>query len=159
MSAWVHVKCTCHDRHPVGNTVYGAYSCGHEDGAIISLSPYNLILYGADLERIYKHQPEMFEVWRKIRAWRSLSYRLGDLLLQRDEALMWQLEIEQLQRFLSGEEFMGWGEMQLWNRLRDEERKSYERANDKPREVQDVLAEGLAICRASQETGNPIEFE
>lgn len=72
---------------------------------------------------------------------------------------MWQLEIEQLQRFLSGEEFMGWDEMQLWYRLRDEERTSYERANDKPREVQDVLAEGLAICRASQETGNPIEFE
>jgi hypothetical protein len=158
MSAWVLVKCKCPNRHPLGESLWGDYACGHRDGAVISTSPYHLITYGADLERIYKHQPEMFEMWRKIRKWRSYSHRNNDLHLQPGEVLMWQLEIEQLQRFLSGEEFMGWDEIQLWRKLREEERLSYARANDEPRNVQEVLAEGLALCRASQKTGNPIEF-
>jgi hypothetical protein len=158
MGAWVLVKCNCPNRHPMGDSPYGDYACGHRDGGIISTSPYHLIEYGRDLVRIYKHRPEMFVVWRKICEWRSQSHKYGDLCLSPDEVLMWQLEIEQLQHFLSGEEFMGWDELQLWNKLREEERLSYERANDEPPEVADVLAEGIAICRASQETGNPVEF-
>ena len=48
--------------------------------------------------------------------------------------------------------------MQLWNKIREEERLSYVRANDKTPDVDEVLETGLALCRASQETGNPIEF-
>src|SRR5687767_10801125 len=158
MSVWVVVKCRCPDRKSLTGSSSGGYACGHEDGAAVSTSPNDLIGYGHDLERIYKHRPGMFELWRKIGSWRRFSHR-GDLELQPDEAMMWQLEIEQLQRFLSGEEFMGWDEMQLWLKLREEVRLTYTRVGAEPPAVADVLAGGLALCRASQETGNPIEFQ
>ena len=158
MSVWVFVKCICPNRRRLGESRLDDFVCGRTDGAIISTSPNSLITYGYDFERIYKHQPEMFEVWRKLPKWRRYSHRYDDLHFLSDEALMWQLEIEQLQRFLSGEEFMGWDELQLWNKIREEERFSYARANDKPPDVVEVLETGLSLCQASQETGNPIEF-
>ena len=157
MGVWVVVNCKCPDGKSLAGSSSGGYACGHEDGTAVSISPNGLIGYGYDLERIYKHRPGMFEVWRRISSWRRSSHR-GDLGIRPVEAMMWQLEIEQLQRFLSGEEFMGWGELQLWRKLREEERRTYTRVGAEPPEVEDVLAGGLALCRASQETGNPIEF-
>ena len=157
MSAWVLVKCNCPNRRPLKDSSWGPHACGHQDGALITASPGDVIGYGFDLERIFKDRAGMFEVWRKISEWRTRSHR-GGLHISPEEAGMWQLEIEQLQRFLSGEEFMGWRELQLWNKLREEEQQSYARVEDVPTEVGDVLAQGLALCRASRETGNPIEF-
>lgn len=158
MSVWVLVNCNCPDRYPLGDPRWCDFACGHKDGAIISTSPNKLITYGYDLERIYKHQPEMFEVWRKLPKWRRYSHRYENLLFLPNEALMWQLEIEQLQSFLSAKEFMGWDELQLWNKIREEERIHYARTSNKPPDVEEELEIGLALCRASQVTGNPIEF-
>jgi hypothetical protein len=53
---------------------------------------------------------------------------------------------------------MGWDELQLWNRLREEERQKYARVGHEPTGVDEVLAAGLALCRASRERGKPVEF-
>jgi hypothetical protein len=53
---------------------------------------------------------------------------------------------------------MGWDESQLWNKLREEERLSYTKANWEPPGIEETLATAMALCRASQKTGNPIEF-
>lgn len=161
MSVWVRVKCNCANRVPLkGASIgdWGEFTCGHHDGAMISTSPNDLITYGYNLERIYKNQPLMFEVWRRLPKWRKVSHIADSLLLSSEDALLWQLEIEQLQGFLSGKEFMGWEELQLWNKLRKEERLSYARGDWEPPDVNETLATGIALCRASQETRNPIEF-
>lgn len=161
MSAWVLVKCNCPDRRPLRDSPRGPHGCGHDDGALVTTSPNDVIGYGFDLERIFEGRDDVFEVWRKISEWRTHSHR-GDLHISPEEAGTWQREIELLQRFLSGEEFMGWHERQLWDRLREAERQSYARVEsetmNEPAGVMKVLATGLALCRASQETGNPIEF-
>src|SRR5687767_11593500 len=106
MGAWVLVKCNCPNRRPLKDSPWGPHACGHQDGALITASPSDVIGYGFDLERIFKDRAGMFEVWRKISEWRTRSQR-GGLHVSPEEAEMWQLEIVQLQRFLSGEEFMG----------------------------------------------------
>lgn len=98
----------------------------------------------------------MFEVWRRIGDWRK--YDDEYLSISSDEVKIWELEIEELKHFLSSEEFMGWDELQLWNRLREEERQKYARVGHDPTGVDEVLAAGLALCRASRERGKPVEF-
>jgi hypothetical protein len=156
MGKYAIVQCNCPNRIPLELSRWGAYICGHKDGAILALVPSDLIKYGYELERVYKKQPAMFAIWRKIGDWRN--YNNEYLSLSLDEAVMWQLEIEQLQQYLDGEAFMGWKEMQLWNHLREEEQKFYERRGYQVESVEAVLDVGLRLCRASEEMRKPIEF-
>jgi hypothetical protein len=156
MGRWSLVQCDCPNREPLEYSRWGSYACGHEDGAIIAFAPNDLLGYGQDLDRIYKEKPDMFEVWRGIGDWRN--YNDEYLCISPDETMMWQLEIEELRRFLSGEEFMGWDELQLWKRMREEERQKYARAGHEPTGVDEVLASGLALCHASRKQGRPVEF-
>ena len=64
---------------------------------------------------------------------------------------LWQLEIEQLQRYLSGEEYLGWHELQAWNKYFAKDVLLYG-------DLQKTLGDGLELCRASYEIGNPLEF-
>jgi hypothetical protein len=156
MGKWAIVQCSCPNREPLEHSRWGVYACGHEDGAIVAFAPGDLVGYEQDFDRIYKDDAAMFQMWRRIGDWRN--YDDEYLNLSPDEAAVWQLEIEQLQRFLSGEEFMGWNEMQLWNRLREEEGHRYKRGGYEPSSVQEVISQGLALCRASAELGKPIKF-
>ena len=156
MGRWSLVQCDCPNWEPLEHSRWGAYACGHQDGAIIAFAPNDLLGYGQDLDRIYKEKPDMFEVWRRIGDWRK--YDDEYLSISPDEVKMWELEIKELKHFLSGEEFMGWDELQLWNRLREEERQKYARVGHEPTGVDEVLAAGLALCRASRERGKPVEF-
>jgi hypothetical protein len=156
MGKWALVQCNCQNREPLQHSRWGAYACGHKDGAITAFAPNDLVGYGQDLGRIYKHEPKMFEIWRRIGDWHN--YHDEYLSLSPDEATMWQLEIEQLQNFLSGREFMGWNEVQLWKRIREHERQVYARSHHSPKQTEAVLALGLKLCRASAEMNQPIEF-
>jgi hypothetical protein len=156
MGKWVLVQCDCPNRTPLEHSRWGAYACTHKDGAIIAFAPNDLIGYGQDFDRIYKDNSEVFEIWRRIGDWHN--YNDEYLSLSGEEAMIWQLEIEQLQHFLNGEEFMGWKERQLWKRLREEERRLYARGGSEPTGVEEVIAGGLALCHASSEMRKPIEF-
>jgi hypothetical protein len=153
---WALVQCNCADRRPLEVSRWGDYTCGHKDGAILAFSPGNLISYGYRLTRIYKKRPGEFEIWRRIGDWRNFDNEY--LLFSPAEAALWQLEIEQLQSYLAGNEFMGWTELQLWRQQEEETRKSYARSGHEPTPVDEVLASGLSLCRASAETGSPVEF-
>ena len=98
MGRWSLVQCDCPNREPLEHSRWGAYACGHQDGAIIAFAPNDLLGYGQDLDRIYKEKPDMFEVWRRIGDWRK--YDDEYLSISPDEVKMWELEIEELKHFL-----------------------------------------------------------
>lgn len=150
MGKWCEVKCNCPNREPVeSHSRFGSYKCGHEDGAFLQFWPGDLFYIGLALDGAFKKRPDEFEVFRKIINWRL--YDDEYLKLSSDEVLLWKLEIEQLQRYLSGEVFMGWYELQTW-------KKFFERNYLLYGTVSETLADGLRLCEASEITGNMIEF-
>jgi hypothetical protein len=156
MGKWVLVQCNCADRKPLEGSRWGAYACGHQDGASLAFAPNDLVSYGYRLARIYKKRSGEFETWQRLGDWRN--YDDEYLLISPEEAALWQLEIEQLQSFLAGHEFMGWTELQRWRQQEEEVRQSYARIGHEPTPVDEVLASGKSLCRASSEMGSPIEF-
>jgi hypothetical protein len=61
------------------------------------------------------------------------------------------MEIEQLKRYLSGEEHMGWHELRRWNEYFEKRQLLYG-------DVDKTLEDGLRLIRASREMNRPIEF-
>ncbi|MGL5833278.1 MAG: hypothetical protein ACRC1Z_08595 [Waterburya sp.] len=176
MGRWCEVKCNCPNRDPLpGSGIFdepyrkrkrltiqeqidrdnwhenikGMFTCGHRDGVIIQLSPGELFIIGNTLDKVYKDQEDYFKVFRKISHWRN--YTNEYLALSQDEVMLWQLEIEQLQRYLSEEEYMGWHQYQILNEYLNNQTLSQD-------SLQTILGDGLALCAASEKTGNPVEF-
>jgi hypothetical protein len=102
---------------------------------------------GQDLDRIYRQDPQVFEVFRRIG--NPENYEDEYLSLSTDEAVLWQMEIEQIQRYLSAAEWMGWRERQTWDRLREHEAQLYRRGGYDPPDYDAVLLDGLNLCAAS----------
>jgi hypothetical protein len=111
---------------------------------------------GQDLDRIYRQDPRVFEVFRRIG--NPENYEDEYLSLSTDEAVLWQMEMEQLQRYLSAAEWMGWRERQTWDRLREHEAQLYRRGGYDPPDYDAVLLDGLNLCAASAQMNKPIEF-
>jgi regulator of replication initiation timing len=176
MGKWCEVKCNCSNRKPLSGSewwdyshyckyqkkprlaktikeweekVKGMYECGHRDGVLIEFTPSDLFTISNALEKAYEKQPEYFEVFRKIGQYCSYDDEL--LVLSSNEISLWQLEIEQLRRYLSEEEFMGWHEREAFEKDLAEEGLLYG-------SLQETLEDGMRLCKASVETGNPIEF-
>jgi hypothetical protein len=175
MGKWCVVNCDCPNREPLPGSdwwsfsayqqhqkpprlaktseeweeqVKGMYACGHRDGAILQFWQGDLLTVGRALELAYKNQPEQFEVFRRLAKYEN--YVDECLALSPDEAALWQLEIEQLQRYLSGEEFMDWHAQKTFE--------SYLAENDLLYgDVEATLDDGLKLCQASAKTNNPIE--
>lgn len=176
MGKWCEVKCNCSNREPLPGSnwlsyseyqtyqkkprlaktpeeweekVKGMHKCGHRDGAFIQFWQGDILKFGYALEVAFKKQPKQFEIFRRISDWRN--YDDEYLTLTPDEAALWQLEIEQLEHFLSGEEFLGWHERETFDREFAEEDLLYG-------DVKKTLIDGLKLCEASAKTNNPIEF-
>ena len=174
MGKWCEVKCNCSDREPLPGSEwhdYGMYrkhflghvkpreeweervrrmyKCGHREGALVEFWPGDLFKVGLALEAAYRELPEYFEVFRRIS--NSGNYYDEYLTLSAAEAALWQLEIEQLQLYLSGEEFMGWHEKVAFEKALSGHPFLYG-------DIQKTLKDGLTLCEASAKTGNPIEF-
>ncbi|BAZ45322.1 hypothetical protein NIES4102_23430 [Chondrocystis sp. NIES-4102] len=176
MGKWCRVKCNYINRAPLPKTgifdepyskskrltiqeqierdnwrknIKGMFACGHRNGVIIELCPAELLVIGNNINKIYKYQDNCFEVFSNISNWRN--YTSEYLALLRDEVILWQLEIEQLQCYLCQEEYIGWHQYKVLNSCLDN---STQFNNSLP----EILENGLALCIASEKTGNPIEF-
>lgn len=156
MGRWCLVRCNCPNRVPLQDSRWGDYACGHVDGAIIAFAPNDLLTIGQDLERIYRDDPREFEIFRKIG--NPESYVDEYASLSTDEAALWQMEIEQLQRFLSRQEWMGARERQRWDALREHEAQHWRRSGYDPPDLGKALDDGLALCAASARMNAPIEL-
>ena len=176
MGKWCEVKCDCPNRGPLRGSqwlnyneyqkyekgprlaksieeweekVKGMYECGHRDGAFFQVWPGDIFKIGFALEAAFKDRPSQFEIFRRIADLRN--YDDGCLGLVPEEAKLWELEIEELKRFLSGEEFLGWHEKEVFQEKFKE--------NDMPDEdIESTLEDAIKLCEASALTNNPIEF-
>lgn len=156
MGRWCLVQCDCCNRVPLQDSRWGHYACGHADGAILSFAPNGLLTIARDLDRIYRQAPREFEIFRRIG--NPQSYVDEYSSLSTDEAALWQMEIEQLRRYLSGEEWMGERERRLWGQLREHEAQLCRRSGHDPPDPDRTLDDGLALCVASARMNKPIEF-
>lgn len=177
MGRWCEIKCDCKNREPLPGSDWfsddplrqrkhltiqqrrsreewyeetrGMYECGHRKGLLLECWPGDLFSIGRALDAAYKESPEYFEVFRRIP--NSHNYDDELLAISRDEANLWRLEIEQLQRYLSGEEYMGFHQQKIFERVLEEHPFLYG-------DIQKTLEDGLSLCDASARTGQPIEF-
>jgi hypothetical protein len=175
MGRWCEVKCNCLKRTPLPGSdwfdyrsylkfgppplvkteeewdqkVRGMYECGHRKGILLEFWPGDLFAIGDALEIAYKHEPNEFEIFKRISNWNN--YEDECLPLSLDEVTLWQLEIELLQRYLTGEEYMEWHHKQTFDKEIGLDTLLYG-------DVPATLEDGLRLCRASIEIGNPIEF-
>jgi hypothetical protein len=176
MGRWCEVKCNCPNRKPLTGSnwldysdyckyqkkpwlaktleeweekVKQMYECGHRDGMLIQFSPGDLLGISYALEEAYKKHSAHFEVFRKIGQPHNYNDEL--LILSTDEVFLWQMEIEQLRRYLSEEEFMGWHKREMFDRYLAERELLYG-------SLQETLDDGISLCKASIKTGNTIEF-
>lgn len=160
MGKWCLVACNCPNRNPLGpyDSRWGQYECGHEDGAILACWPGGLISLGNDLGIVYRNDSAMFPIFRRIGDWRNYGGEAEYLNISVEDAQWWQLEIEQLEAYLAGTEYMGWQEQQTWEHLREEERQRYARTGREPTPIAEILALGRRLCEASAAMQQPIEF-
>jgi len=150
--------------------VYSMYECGHHDGCLLQFPPDHVFTIGLGLAKAFGREADSFETYRKILDWRN--YEDEYLALSPDEVQLWRMEIEQVQGYLSGAQYMGWDESQSWARYWDDywgrmrEWQEHWRESGSPidegswilKSEQGMLDESLELCRASDVTGNPIEF-
>jgi hypothetical protein len=177
MGKWCEVKCNCPDREPIPGSdwfsddplrqrkhltiqqlrarnewekrVRGMDKCGHRNGLLLECWPGDLFMIGLALDVAYKDRPEYFEIFRRISNWRN--YEDEYLAVSPEEASLWQLEIEQLKHYLSGEEFIGFYERQNFEKALGDDPFLYG-------DIQKTLEDGMKLCEASATTNNPIEF-
>ncbi|MFN0121526.1 MAG: hypothetical protein ACKV2V_13620 [Blastocatellia bacterium] len=125
------------------------YQCGHRRGLIVAAWPGDWFQIGYALDAAYDTQPAEFTIFRKIGAWRL--YTDERLSLSPEEARLWQSEIDQLQGYLAGREDMVWAAQSGWEEY-------WKTASLMYGGIEETLENALAVCRASAETGNPVEF-
>ncbi|MCA1621674.1 MAG: hypothetical protein LC795_20860 [Acidobacteria bacterium] len=128
MGKWAEVHCDCPNRVPLaGSDFYfdkphrnkrrltkkergeveeweraakNMFECGHRSGVVIEFSPGDIVHLGNLLGGIFRDENGMFEVFAKVGDWRCYGDEL--LLIQPDEAGLWLMEIEEIQRALGG---------------------------------------------------------
>jgi hypothetical protein len=114
----------------------------------LELWPGDLFSIGYAIEWAFAKQSG-FEIFTKIGDWRQ--YDDEYLSLSPSEVDLWEIEIEQLKRYLSDEECMGWHQLRKWNEYFEKHRLLYG-------DVDKTLEDGLKLIRASREMNQPIEF-
>jgi hypothetical protein len=130
MGKWSEVHCDCTNRVPLpGSDFYfdkphrnkgrltkkekaeveewerttkNMFECGHRSGVVIEFWPGDIIHLGKLIGSVFLDESGMFEVFAKVGDWRCYEDEL--LLIQPDEASLWLMEIEEIQRALLGSE-------------------------------------------------------
>ena len=128
MGKWAEVHCDCPNRVPLAGsdfyfdkphrnkrrltrkereeleewerTTKNMFACGHRSGVVIEFSPGDIIHLGNLLGSIFRDESSTFEVFAKVGDWRCYEDEL--LLIQPDEAGLWLMEIEEIQRAFQG---------------------------------------------------------
>jgi hypothetical protein len=156
MGKWCEVKCNCENREPVySSEKYKDYKCGHKDGIYIEFAPNDLFRIGLALKDAFDKESQPFEVFTKIPNWRI--YDDEYLPLTENERDLWEIEIQEVRKYINGEKFMGWNESHKFHNSLKENQLLIE--NLSPKEAIDkTLNDGIALIEASRITGNLIEF-
>jgi hypothetical protein len=81
-------------------TTMNMFECGHRNGVVIEFWPGDIIHLGKLIGSIFRDESGTFEVFDKVGDWRRYEDEL--LLVQPDEASLWIMEIEEIQRALLG---------------------------------------------------------
>jgi len=128
MGKWAEVHCDCLNRIPLSGsdfyfdqphrnkgrltkkereeveewerTAKNMFACGHRSGVVIEFSPGDIIHLANLVGSIFRDESGTFEVFAKVGDWRRYDDEL--LLIQPDEAGLWLMEIEDIQRALQG---------------------------------------------------------
>jgi hypothetical protein len=127
MGKWAEVHCNCPNRVPLPgsdymerphrkksnltpkeqkevldweHTLQDMFECGHRSGNVIEFWPGEIINLGNVLGRIFESESGAFEVFTRVGDWRCYEDEL--LLIQPDEAALWLMEIEELQKAFQG---------------------------------------------------------
>ena len=180
MGKWAEVDCRCPNRRPLPDsdlmfqphrnkrrlnkreraevaewerTTKNMYECGHRNGAVLQFWPGNFIHVGDLIGRIFKKEHETFPIFIRAGDWRCYTDEL--LLIPSDEAQMWLLEIEEIQRALEGA-----------GNLPNEKIRAFvtEFCREDPdlesslKKLHEALADAARLCHASIETRNPIRL-
>jgi hypothetical protein len=159
MGRWCRVKCNCENREILEyHGGFDSYKCGHDDGAYIQFAPNDLFKIGYALEYAFDKKSQIFDVFIKIGNWRE--YDDEYLALTEEERDMWQLEIEELQKFLNEEYSMGWKETNKFHQYLDEDPLLSVCISkmSKTEGLDSTLKKGLSLIEASKLTGNPVEL-
>jgi hypothetical protein len=159
MGKWCEVKCNCENRKPVySSEKYKDYKCGHKGGNYIEFAPNDLFRIGLALQDAFDKESQPFEIFTRIPNWRT--YDDEYLALSEEERDLWEIEIQEVQKFINGEKFMGWDESHKFHLYLEEnellaisiEELSLKEALEK------TLKDGLSLIEASRTTKNLIEF-
>lgn len=213
MGKWAQVQCTCVNRTPLpgSDPLFGRpyrkkrrltkrekaevedwkqatenmFACGHRNGVVIELCPWNIVHLGNLLGTIFPDST--FEVFTKVGNWRCYEDEL--LLVQPEEAYLWLREIEEIRTAFEGagnlptnkledlvseyyREDLG-ARLSLEARLKQVEAEMpFARIVPLKRNVQqtkipdvestietimEALTSATKLCHASRETGNPTD--
>lgn len=148
MGKWCEVKCNCFGPRPNYFHDRSAFdSCQHK-GIFFEAWPGDLIAIGYAIEEVFGMGSE-FEIFAKISDWKR--YVDEHLSLSPEEAQLWEMEIDQLKRYLSGESYMGWDGPQKLAKYFVKHPLLYG-------SIDETLEDGLRLIRASREVKQPIEF-
>lgn len=159
MGKWCEVKCNCENREPVYESdKYSDYKCGHKNGIYIEFAPNDLFSIGQAILESFDKESQPFEVFIKIPNWRV--YDDEYLPLTEAERDLWEIEIQEVRKYINGEKFMGWEETCRFFLYLDENPILYESIKGfSPKEaLEKTLNDGISLIEASRYTRNPIEF-
>ena len=184
---WCEVKCSCSNRIPLPKAyqsdplysqpvhltakqlkerniwiekVQRMYKCGHRDGTLIQLSSCYLLQIGRILNRMLKTDASFsehfeFEIFLDISD--SINYESEYLSLFDRERDLWRLEIEELFDVIEYKIIFPYKAQQVWNLFwNDLFNDPYHQKT--AGSIPQILSTGLELCKASEQSGNPIEF-
>lgn len=131
MGKWSQVRCNCPNRIPLPNSslrdrpyrncpykklsnrqkreikiwqenIEGRYECGHYEGMLVQLYPYEIIELGFVITRVFKNDLT-FEIYPKVGDWRNyFSDGLAEeLRISPLEAELWLMEVAELEKAFS----------------------------------------------------------
>jgi hypothetical protein len=124
------------------------YQCGHRDGLLVRIGS-DLRRIGQAIIRAFKEHPDEFRMFRKLEG--AENYEDEHLSLSQQEVACWKNEIEQINRFISGEEAIPTDAQKVWEKKLNE----YGLTDAS---LKEALRSGEELCRACLVIGNPIEF-
>lgn len=151
MGKWCEVKCNCENRQVMGEQGFTEknYACGHRNGIYLEFAPNDLFKVGLALQDAFDKDSQPFEIFTRIPNWQN--YDDEYLALSEEERDLWELEIEEMRKFINDERFIGWDEsLKFYNYFDDD--------NLRCVSLEQTLNDGTRLIEASRFTGNPIEF-
>jgi hypothetical protein len=160
MGKWCEVKCNCENRQVIGEKGFTEtiYACGHRNGIYLEFTPSDLFRVGLALQDAFDNDSQPFEIFTRIPNWQN--YDDEYLPLTEQERDLWEIEIQEVQKIIKGEKFIGWNEFhKFYNSLEENQLLYVLLENFSPKEaLEKTLQDGLMLIEASRFTGNPIEF-